>query len=262
MEVKSQFRVTLLSIKYAIMREMLNKATFVSNVVFMILNNASFIVQWIVLFSLKSNIGGYSLNQVLLLWAMAASTYGFSHFFFRRAYHLSDIINTGKLDSYLVQPKNVLLSVITTDVEPSALGDILYGYIIVFISGFTIRKLFLFTIFSISGGILITAFSVILCSLSFWFQRSEMIADTGNGMVTTFATYPDGIFKGFVKALLYTIIPIGIANYMPVKIITQFNSYLIIPVILVPIVFVIVAYIVFYKGLRRYSSSNLMIARI
>ena len=68
MEVKNQFKVSVLSIKFACMRELLNKTTFISNVLFMILNNASMIIQWIVLFSLKENIGGYSFNQVLLLW--------------------------------------------------------------------------------------------------------------------------------------------------------------------------------------------------
>ena len=52
MEVKNQFKISFLSVKYALMREMLNKTTFITNVLFMILNNASFIIQWIVLFSL------------------------------------------------------------------------------------------------------------------------------------------------------------------------------------------------------------------
>ena len=93
MEVKNQFRVTFLSIKFSLMRELLNKATFISNIFFMILNNASFIIQWLILFSLKDSIGGYELKEVLLLWGLAASTYGVSHFLFRSAYFLSDTIN-------------------------------------------------------------------------------------------------------------------------------------------------------------------------
>ena len=85
MEVKNQLRVFGLSVKYALMREMLNKVTFISNVLFMILNNASFIVQWIILYSLKDDVGGYTLKQVLLLWGFAAANYGFSRFFFNRA---------------------------------------------------------------------------------------------------------------------------------------------------------------------------------
>lgn len=259
---KNQIKISLLSVKYAIMREMLNKTTFITNVIFMILNNASFIIQWIILFSLKDNVGGYTLNQVLLLWGMAAGTYGFSHFFFRRAYHLSDTINVGKLDSYLVQPKNVLLSAITTDVEPSALGDMLYAYIMLFIYGFTIQRFLLFTLFIICGGFILTSISVILSSLSFWFQKSDIIADTGNTLMTNFATYPDGIFKGVAKVLLYTIIPVGIANYIPIKVLADFNLNLTLIVIGITIFLILIAFIIFYKGLKKYSSSNLMIARI
>ncbi len=74
-EVKNQIKVMFLSLKYNIMKQMINKVTFITNIVFMVLNNASFIVQWIILFSLKDNIGGYTINQVVLLWGLASSTY-------------------------------------------------------------------------------------------------------------------------------------------------------------------------------------------
>jgi len=77
-----------------------------------------------------------------------------------------------------------------------------------------------------------------------------------------FSTYPDGIFKGGVKLLLFTLLPVGIVNYIPVKILTKFNINLLLIVILVTIIVITLAFIVFYKGLKRYSSSNLMIARI
>ena len=80
MVVKNQLKVNFLTIKYAIMRELLNKVTFFTNVFFMILNNASFIIQWIVLFSIREEMGGYSLKQVLLLWGFASITYGVSRF--------------------------------------------------------------------------------------------------------------------------------------------------------------------------------------
>ena len=86
-EVKNQFKVSFLSIKYSVMRELLNTATFISNIVFMMLNNASMIIQWLVLYSLREDMGGYSFKEILLLWAMASATFGFSRFFFERAFH-------------------------------------------------------------------------------------------------------------------------------------------------------------------------------
>ena len=262
MVVKNQIRISCLSVKYALMREMLNKVTFFTNIIFMILNNASMIIQWIILYSLRDDVGGYSFKQVLLLWGLAAAIYGFSRFFFKRAFSLSDVINNGKLDSYLVQPKNVLLSVILTDVEVSAIGDMLYGYIMLFLYGVTLANFMLFSLFMVCGGLILTAISVILSSFSFWFSKSDILADTGNSLMTNFATYPDGIFKGIAKVLLFTLIPVGIVNYLPVKVITKFNIHLFLVVIVVTILFVSLAFVIFYKGLKRYSSSNLMIARI
>ena len=89
MEVKNQLKVTLLSMKYGLIKEMLNKATFIMNIVFMILNNAAFIVQWVIIYSLKSNVGGYSFRQILMVWGLAAGSYGFSHFFFGTDSHVS-----------------------------------------------------------------------------------------------------------------------------------------------------------------------------
>jgi len=261
-EVKNQIKISLLSVKYALVKEMLNKTTFISNIVFMILNNSFFIIQWIILFSLKDNFGGYTFKQVLLLWGFSGSTFGFSRFFFKNAFNLSNVINEGKLDAYLVQPKNVLISAITTSVSPSAIGDMIYGYIMLFVYGFTIPRFILFTLFTISGGLILTGISVILSSLSFWFNKTDIIADVGNNLMINFSTYPDGIFKGGVKLLLFTLLPVGIVNYIPVKILTKFNINLLLIVILVTIIVITLAFIVFYKGLKRYSSSNLMIARI
>lgn len=260
--VKNQIRVTLKTIKYGIMREMINKTSFIMRVLFMILNNASFIIQWVVIYSIKDNVGGYTFEEILLLWGIAASTYGFSHFFFKRAYSLSDIITNGKLDSFLVQPKNVLISAITTDVEVSALGDLLYGFIVLFISGISVSKLFLFLFFTITGGIIMTDIAVILGSLSFWLGRADIIADSGNNLLVQFATYPDGIFKGLAKMLLLTVIPIGLISYFPVWIMTKFDIKLTLIIVTATIVLTLLSFIVFNRGLRRYSSSNLMISKI
>jgi len=261
-EAKNQFKIAMLSVKYALIREMLNKTTFLTNIIFMVLNNASFIIQWLVLYSLKDDVGGYTFKQVLLLWGVAASTFGFAHFFFKKAFDLSEMINTGKLDSFLVQPKNVLISAITTDVDTSALGDLIYGYIMLFVFGITPTNFLLFTLFTICGGFIIVSIAVIFSSISFWFNKSDLIADTMNHLMVNFATYPDGIFKGIVKGLLYTLIPVGITTYIPVKVLSSFNLHSFVLVILVAILCVLLAFIIFNKGLKRYSSSNLMSARI
>lgn len=259
--VKNQVRVFFLAFKYGVMKEMLNKLSFIINILFMVLNNASFILLWVVFYSLKDNIGGSTIQDVMLLWGLASGSFGFSHIFFNKAYDLSEMINAGKLDAFLVQPKNVLVQAII-NVSPSAFGDLLYAYILLFITGFTIPKFILFTLFIITGGLILTSSAVIFNSLSFWFQKSDVIATQVNNMVTQFGTYPEGIFNKAVKIFLYTIVPVGIANYIPLQIMINFNLMNLLIVIGCTIVICALAFIIFYRGLRRYSSSNLMSARI
>lgn len=148
------------------------------------------------------------------------------------------------------------------DVDTSALGDLIYGYIMLFVFGITPTNFLLFTLFTICGGFIIVSIAVIFSSLGFWFNKSDLIADTMNHLMVNFATYPDGIFKGIVKGLLYTLIPVGITTYIPVKVLSNFNLHSFVLVILVTILCILLAFIIFNKGLKRYSSSNLMSARI
>lgn len=259
---KNQTKVILLSVKYNIMREMTNRATFLTNVVFMILNNAAFIIQWVLLFHLKQSIGGYSMKDIMVVWGFAASTYGLSHIFFQRAYDLPNLIMNGKLDSFLVQPKNVLLSAITSSTNSSAIGDLIYGYLILIIFNFSIPNLFLYTFLSILGAFIMTAFIVLAGSISFWIIKGDMLVDNLNNIMLFFSTYPDSIFKGIVRFILYIIVPTGFIIFLPTKIILHFNLYYLLLVIGFTIFIIFLAFFVFYRGLKRYSSSNLMIARM
>ena len=262
MEVKNQIKVLMLSVKYNIMRQMVNKVTFITNIIFMILNNASFIVQWIILFSLKDEIGGYTIKEVILLWGMAAGVFGISHILFYKAFELPDLIINGKLDTFLVQPKNVFLSVISSDTSISAIGDLIYGYICLLIYGFSIKNFILFTLFSVTGGIILTAFASIVGSLCFWITKGDILAESLTNVMINFATYPGTIFKTGIKLILYTVIPVGIANYLPVDTILNFNNGGFLYIIMFTILITILAFIIFNKGLKRYSSSNLMSSRI
>lgn len=260
--VKNQLRVCLLSVKYNIMREMVNRGTFLTNILFMILNNASFIVQWLILLGLRPKIGGYTLREIMLFWGLAASSYGLANILFARAFSLSDLIISGKLDSFLVQPKSVLLSVITSATSTSAIGDFLYGLVILCAFCFSVQRLLLFLLFTVTGAVIITAFAVLMGSLSFWFVRADVF---GNNMVNSavnFSTYPDGIFDGAARFLLYQVLPVGMAIYRPVHIMIAFDLSELLMVLGCAVLASAGAAFLFYRGLRRYSSGNLMEARV
>lgn len=260
--VKNQLRVCLLSVKYNIMREMVNRVTFLTNILFMILNNAAFIIQWLILLSLKPEIGGYTLREIMLFWGLGASTFGLANILFARAFSLPDLIISGKLDSFLVQPKNVLLGVITSATSTSAIGDLLYGLMLLCAFCFSFRRLLLFLLFTVTGAVITTAFAVLMGSLSFWFVKADVFGSNMVNSMILFSTYPDGIFTGAAKFLLYQVIPVGMAIYRPVHVMITFRLTELLWVLGYAALLSAAAAFVFYRGLRRYSSSNLMEAKL
>ena len=262
MEVKKELKFILISIKYNLAREMTNKVTFLTNIIFMILNNAAFLIEWIIFFSIKDNIGGYAFKDVVLLWALASGTYAFCFIFFGAVQELPNLIKEGKIDSFLVQPKNVLISILTSQTKVSAIGDLLYGYILLFIYGFSIKLFLLFTLFIIIGGIIITSIATIFGSLAFYFTKADTITGNIMGTMLNFSTYPGSIFKGAIRILFYTIIPISFATYIPLDILKHFEVYNFIIVLIFTLFITLIAFLVFYRGLKKYSSGNLMSARV
>lgn len=259
---KNQLRVCLLSVKYNIMREMVNKVTFLTNVVFMMLNNASILVQWFILFRLRDDVGGYSLREVLMLWGLVAASYGLSNILFARVLSLPNLIINGKLDAWLVQPKNVLLGVLTSETRISAIGDLLYGVILVCVCRPGVGGFFLFLLFVITGALAFTAFALLLGSLSFWFVRMDILQNQMLMGMINFGTYPDGIFQGAARILLYVLIPVGMALWLPAHVMARFDGKMFLAVLGYVLLLSVAAVVVFYRGLRRYASGNLMEARL
>jgi ABC-2 type transport system permease protein len=147
--------------------------------------------------------------------------------------------------------------------NPLAFGDLIYGITLAIISvGTDSKKIILFVVFAFMGGIILTAFSALVGSFVFWLKRGEQFAHSLIFAVIVSGTYPEGVFKGITKLLFYTVIPIGFVVYTPLKIILSFNIVSFFCLFLITVLFVFLAFYTFKKGLKRYSSSNLMNARV
>ena len=106
------------------------------------------------------------------------------------------------------------------------------------------------------------AMAIIYGSLSFWFSKTDALAGTLNDSMTLLANYPEGIFKGLIKLLFYTVLPLGLTTYIPIQLISDFNYIYLLYILIGTIVFTMFAFLVFYKGLKKYSSTNLMNVRV
>ncbi len=259
--VKGNIKIMFLSIKYNLMKCMENNVAFATSVIMMIFNNASFIIQWLTIFAFKETVGGYSLNDVMLFWAISSGAYGLAHIFFNGVNHIPEYIEEGKLDAFLTVPKDPLCYVATSSTSPSAWGDLIYGYIALIIFNFSIKSILLYTILIVFGSLIYTSIICIFNTLTFVFYKSSGLTDAMSSALLNSSLYPDVIFNRAIKIIFFTIVPSGFACWIPVHLIMEFNIMNFLILIGATIIFVSLAFILFHQGLRKYSSSNLMGAR-
>lgn len=249
--------------KYNLQSAMEYRASFISQALGMFLNDATFIFFWWVIFQKVDSIGGYGFRDVMLLWSLAASTFGAAHIVFGNAARLPEIIMNGELDTFLLQPKDVYMSVQCSRMNLSAWGDLVFGIVLFFaIFGPDPVKLLLFLLFTCAGGLLMGAVLTSAGTLTFFIGNSSMIARMATEFLLNFSLYPDSIYGREIKLIMYTLIPAGFMIFMPIRLLTAFSWHGLLILLAIDAIYVAAAYLFFRKGLERYESGNLISTRL
>ncbi|MCL2498227.1 MAG: ABC-2 family transporter protein, partial [Symbiobacteriaceae bacterium] len=136
----------------------------------MAISNASFVFFWWIAFQqMGGAIGGYSFNDVLFIWSVCPTAFGIAYVVFGNASQITRLIIQGELDTYLLQPKDALLSLLFARSRLTAWGDLFYGIILLAVSQSGNPKVWLpFALGSVLGAILCTAIVVTAHSCTFF----------------------------------------------------------------------------------------------
>lgn len=238
------------------------RLSFVSQVFAMLLNDIIWLVFWLAYFGSFPLVAGWGRNDVVTLWAVVAAGYGLGTGLFGKATNLASMIARGQLDVYLSLPKPVLLHTLISQMNLTAPGDVLFGLAAyTWIVQPSLAQFGLWVFCVVTSALLFVAFIVVTQSLAFWLGNAEGLAQQCLNALINFSTYPTVIFNGIVKAALFTLIPAGFIGYVPVQLLRSFSWSMFAGLLVFTAAFVGIAVLVFYRGLRRYESGNLVMIR-
>lgn len=235
------------------------RAAFFSQVIAMFLNDGVWVTFWVLFFSRFEVLQGWSVHDVITVWAVTASGFGLATAVCGNAIGLARLIAQGQLDSWMLYPRALLPHVLIGRMSATAWGDALFGFVvyILFVRP-DVGHLLLFTALAISTSFLFIGFLVTAGSLSFYMGNAAPLAEQWFFGLITFSTYPAVIFDGAIKLLLFTLIPAGFVSYLPVEALRTLLPEHGILALVGSLVVLAVGVAVFYHGLRRYESGNLM----
>lgn len=250
-----QLRVNILS-------TMEYRASFLTQVVFMIVNDIMLLFFWWVLFKRFDTVAGWQQGDIMLLYAMVAGTFGLALTMFGNAGRLSSIIAEGQLDYYLALPKDVWLNVLISRSSASTIGDVLFGITLcTILLGFSLELLVAVLCMAIAAA-LYTALVVMLHCLSFYMGNAEQVASVFSEAVLTFGLYPISLYSLTVRVILFTVLPVAFVSYVPVTLVRDFTWPLFALFLAVTVFVVSMSRVAFYSGLKRYESGNLVAPRM
>jgi len=235
------------------------RGAFFSQVASMFINDGAWVVFWLLFFKRFPVLHGWSLTDVIALWAILTAGFGLAYGIMGNAIQLAGCIAQGEIDAWLLQPRAVLPHLLLGRSAPSAWGDALFGYIVYL--GFVRpdwQRMAAFILLSLAVGVAFIGFGVLAGSLSFFLGNAGALADQWRNTLISFSTYPPTLFQGAVKILLYTVIPAGFVSYLPVETLRSMSPIYALLSIGGALCLLGAGAGAFYMGLRRYESGNLV----
>lgn len=257
--VKKYLRFFTQSIKCNFASVLEYKKSFLIQSIFMFVNNIFFLVFWNVVFNAAGgSVNGTTMNDILYLWSIPVIAYGVSFFFFGGTMKLGKYILDGGLDSFLTQPKNVIISVMLSGMEFSAFGDLLYGLVIgLFAVEFNLYKYVILVLLGVLGAIFYICTETIIRLLTILIGNTDNIEHIYiNTLLINFGCYPEAIYGKVIKFLIYTVVPSAYIAFVPVKIINSFKLEHLIIFIMAVVIYVVLTTVIAKKLLKRYESGN------
>lgn len=258
----SQRALALLAFLWALFVTNLRSAlsqrlSFWLEVGFMALNNVTFFVFWWVLFDHVPDLHGWQLPDVQLLFGLSATAFGLAVGIAGGVLHLGQFVDEGALDPLLVQPKPTLLHALGMRSRASGFGDVLSGLGFLWLSGYVDGSTAPLVVLAVlAGALTFVSGGVVFFSLAFWLGRSESLARQLWSFLLTFSLYPDPLFGGALRLLLFTLLPAGFASYLPARAVREASLLDALGACIGAAAYTLFAVWFFGRGLRRYSSGS------
>lgn len=240
-----------------------NRGAYLMEAGLMVANNLIFLAMWWLFFNEFRTVGHWQMQDMAALFAIGGGAYGLFSICFGGTRNIARMILNGGLDSFMTQPKNLLLHIAGSKSSAKGWGHLMTSTLLILFGGFaTVKTALLVIICMITGSLIFASMRVISHSLCFWLGPIETLSEKYADSLFVFALYPTNIYSDVLQLVMFTCIPAGVITYLPVELIRAFSWAKLCTLFVAASIFCALAFFVFYRGLKRYESGNQFGARV
>lgn len=238
------------------------RGAFWLQVAFMVANNLIFWTVWLLFFRRFDQLNGWRLPEVTILYGVVAGAYGIVMVGAGGLRQLAQAIIDGDLDLYLTHPKSVILHVAGARSIASGWGDMLSCVVLLLVGGVTDPvRLGIAAVMIVIGAMVFASAMVCFHSLAFWSAGAGKLARELCDYIVMISVYPQTIYGGALRILLFTVLPAGFIGYLPVEAVRTGDARLMLFTGGAAVVYAVLARLIFRAGLKRYESGSRLQAR-
>jgi ABC-2 type transport system permease protein len=248
--------------KLSILQSMEYRASFLTQVIGMFVNDIGLVLLWVIFFQKFPQVNGWAFKDMALLYAIFATSYAITFICADGISDLSKKIAHGDLDYFLSLPKNVLWQIAISKSSTPAIGDLLFGIAIFFFwCSPTLSSTLVFILVSLMAALLSFSFNLFVNSLEFFIPGIFEATDNLMSLLMSFGNYPYTIYHGVLKVVSMTIIPGFFVIALPVSLVRTFSLTELLLLVIGTASYFLIAVTMFFWGLKRYESGNLINVR-
>ena len=236
---------------------MAQRGTFLMQAGLMALNNAIFFTFWIVLLHRVHTVRGYDLHTMTVLYGTVAAGVGLAMVVAGGVTQLARMIHEGELDAVLAQPKPTLLCVLGRRSGASGVGDVCTGIAMIAMSGAVhVTAIPAIVLAIVASAVVMVSAGVMFGSAAFWLGPVHAATRQLYELVILFAIYPESLFGGVLRVLLFTLVPSAFVGYVPARLVQAPTLGLGAELLVVAGAYAMLATWVFGRGLRSYCGGS------
>jgi len=257
-----EIKFALYSIKKNIQSSAELRTSFMMNIIGMAINNTAFIFLWVFFVKSVGIIGGWRAIDIIGLQGFLAISYGLVLSVANGLRKVPDHVASGSFDRFMLSPKNLILRIATSSFGSSAIGDIIFGMVCIFIYGFLIHvslfQIFLAIILLFLSTIIFLAMTILISSVSFLFTDADSVFSGMFEIFLTPALFHGGAFQGVMRFIFTFIIPSLLIGTIPLEALKDISFTKIILMFVMVFFLFFLSIFLFKRSVRKYESSNFM----
>lgn len=235
-----------------------HRAAFIFTVVITIVKQILFLVMWQFFFERHKRVHGWNFDHLLVAYGCFCFACGTVEGFFLGLKEIPRMVETGQLDSFLLQPKNIILNIAMSKGDISAFGELVTGILLISYSGYWAIFAVEIILFLILAVLFMFSLLLYLSCLSFFVKNSFDFIRELNLNAVIVATQPNAAYRGFLKMLTFTILPVAFLSFYPVEFLRTGVGYYLFLSIAGTLLFLSMSCWIFHLGLKRYESGNII----